>query len=136
MTSIELDNSFFVIILIFILLSYMSSVKDKIKKNKKKGLNKIIGLKTVKEEIKYYMEFINNSDKYIDWEVKIPKGILLAGPPGTGKTLLIKTLAEELDIPLITASGSEFIEKYVGVGAARVRKLFSKAKVRRNVSFL
>jgi ATP-dependent metalloprotease FtsH len=127
MTSIEIDNSFFVIILIFIFLSYASSIKDK-KKNKKKGLNKIIGLKTVKEEIKYYMEFINNSDKYIDWEVKIPKGILLAGPPGTGKTLLIKTLAEELDIPLITASGSEFIEKYVGVGAARVRKLFNKAK--------
>lgn len=128
MTSIEIDNSFFVIILFFIFLSYISSIKDKNKKNKKKGLNKIVGLKSVKEEIKYFMEFINNSDKYKDWNVKIPKGILLAGLPGTGKTLLIKTLAEELDIPLITASGSEFIEKYVGVGAARVRKLFDKAK--------
>ena len=139
MTSIEIDNSFFVIILFFIFLSYISSIKDKNKKNKKnkkKGLNKIVGLKSVKEEIKYFMEFINNSDKYKEWDVKIPKGILLAGPPGTGKTLLIKTLAEELDIPLITASGSEFIEKYVGVGAARVRKLFNKQKKIKNVLFL
>jgi ATP-dependent metalloprotease FtsH len=128
MTSIQIDNSFLLLFLFFILLSFLSSIKNKKDKNKKKELNKIIGLKTVKEEIKYYMEFINNSDKYIDWEVKIPKGILLAGPPGTGKTLLVKTLAEELDIPLISASGSEFIEKYVGVGAARVRKLFNKAK--------
>ena len=135
MTSIEIDNSFFVIILFFIFLSYISSIKDKNKKNKKKGLNKIVGLKSVKEEIKYFMEFINNSDKYKDWNVKIPKGILLAGLPGTGKTLLIKTLAEELDIPLITASGSEFIEKYVGVGAARVRKLFDKAKKKKMHNF-
>ena len=74
------------------------------------------------------MDFIKNKKKYTEWDVKLPKGILLAGPPGTGKTLLVKTLSKKLDIPLITACGSEFIEMYVGVGAARVRKLFNKAK--------
>ena len=92
------------------------------------SLDNVIGLNTVKQEIKYYMDFINNKEKYLNWNVKLPKGILLAGPPGTGKTLLIKAIAKELDIPLITASGSQFIEKYVGVGAARVRSLFNKAK--------
>ena len=82
------------------------------------------------------MDFIKNSKKYKEWNVKLPKGILLAGPPGTGKTLLVKTLSQKLDIPLITASGSEFIEKYVGVGAKRVRDLFAKAKGKRNVLFL
>ena len=94
------------------------------------ALNKVVGLKTVKEEIKYYMDFIENKDKYLKWKVKIPKGIMLAGPPGTGKTLLIKAIAKKLDIPLIQASGSQFIEKYVGVGASRVRALFKKAKTK------
>ena len=61
-------------------------------------------------------------------DVKLPKGILLAGPPGTGKTLLVKSMAKDLDLPIISASGSEFVEKYVGVGASRIRKLFKKAK--------
>ena len=97
-------------------------------KKEKNALDKVIGLKSVKEELKYYMDFINNKNKYIKWGVKLPKGILLAGPPGTGKTLLVKTMSRELDIPLITTSGSEFIEKWVGVGAKRVRDLFKKAK--------
>ena len=88
----------------------------------------VIGLESVKEEINYYMDFINNGDKYEDWEVKLPKGILLAGPPGTGKTLLVKTMAKNLDIPIESMSGSEFVEMYVGVGASRVRALFAKAK--------
>ena len=92
------------------------------------ALDKIIGLTGVKEEMKYYMDFINNKSKYAKWGVKLPKGILLAGPPGTGKTLLVKTLAESLNIPIISVSGSSFVEKYVGVGAARVRELFQKAK--------
>ncbi len=74
------------------------------------------------------MDFINNKSKYTEWEVKLPKGILLAGPPGTGKTLLVKTMADNLNIPIESMSGSEFVEMYVGVGAARVRKLFAKAK--------
>ena len=91
-------------------------------------LSNIIGLESVKEEIRYYMDFINNKDKYKKWNVKLPKGILLAGPPGTGKTLLVKTMAETLDIPIVTACGSEFVEMYVGVGASRIRKLFENAK--------
>ena len=101
--------------------------KDK-DKNKDDPLKDVIGLESVKEEIKYYMDFINNKKKYIDWDVKLPKGILLAGPPGTGKTLLVKTMAENLDIPIESMSGSEFVEMYVGVGAKRVRDLFSRAK--------
>jgi len=91
-------------------------------------LDEVVGLEGVKEEIKYYMDFINNKKKYSDWEVKLPKGILLAGPPGTGKTLLVKKMAETLDIPIISEAGSSFVEMYVGVGARRVRDLFSKAK--------
>ena len=95
--------------------------------NKKMDLNSVVGLKSVKDELKYYFDFINNSEKYKKWNVKLPKGILLVGPPGTGKTLLVKTLAKEIGIPVIHSSGSEFVEMYVGVGASRVRKLFSKS---------
>jgi len=91
-------------------------------------LDEVVGLESVKEEIKYYMDFINNKKKYSDWEVKLPKGILLAGPPGTGKTLLVKKMAQTLDIPIISEAGSSFVEMYVGVGARRVRDLFKKAK--------
>jgi cell division protease FtsH len=91
-------------------------------------LDDIIGLESVKEEIKYYLDFIKNREKYKKWNVKLPKGILLIGPPGTGKTLLVKTLAKEVEIPVIHASGSEFVEMFVGVGASRVRKLFAKAR--------
>ena len=96
--------------------------------NKKMNLESVVGLQSVKDELKYYFDFINNSKKYQKWNVKLPKGILLVGPPGTGKTLLVKTLAKEIGIPVIHASGSEFVEMYVGVGASRVRKLFTKAK--------
>ena len=131
------NNNGLLILIIFILFIYTANKqgwgkKDKKDKKDKKGkedsLSKIIGLESVKDEIRYYMDFIKNKDKYAEWDVKLPKGILLAGPPGTGKTLLVKTLSKKLDIPLITASGSEFIEMYVGVGAKRVRELFAKAK--------
>ena len=98
------------------------------KKNNNDPLKNVVGLESVKEEIRYYMDFIKNKEKYADWDVKLPKGILLAGPPGTGKTLLVKTMAENLDIPIISMCGSEFVEMYVGVGASRVRKLFANAK--------
>ena len=121
-----------IILLIFSLLSKLQ--KDdyewKVIKEEKddKALDMVIGLTSVKKEIEYYMDFIKNKNKYLKWKVKLPKGILLAGPPGTGKTLLIKAISKKLEIPLITASGSEFIEKYVGVGASRVRSLFETAK--------
>ena len=91
-------------------------------------LENIIGLESVKKELKYYIDFIKNKQKYKKWEVKLPKGILLVGPPGTGKTLLVRTLAKSVSIPVIHMSGSEFVEMYVGVGAARVRNLFKKAR--------
>ena len=92
------------------------------------SLGSVIGLKSVKREILYFMDFIKDKAKYKSWDVNLPRGILLAGPPGTGKTLLVKTKANELDLPVVSAAGSEFVEKYVGVGAARIRKLFQKAK--------
>ncbi len=101
---------------------------NKNKKVSKNPLKDIIGLESVKEEIKYYMDFIENKDKYYDWEVKLPRGILLVGPPGTGKTLLVKTMAENLNIHVESMAGSEFVEMYVGVGASRVRNLFDRAK--------
>ena len=113
---------------------YSSRKKRKGEKEKKEKsiLDAVVGLEGVKEEIKYYMDFINNKNKYSKWGVKLPKGILLAGPPGTGKTLLVKTMAKNLDIPIICAAGSSFVEMYVGVGAKRVRDLFKKAKGKGN----
>jgi len=96
--------------------------------DKNLSLDKIIGLESVKEELRYYLDFIKNKEKYKKWNVKLPKGILLVGPPGTGKTLLVKTLAKEISLPVIHTSGSEFVEMYVGVGASRVRKLFARAR--------
>ncbi len=92
------------------------------------NFNQVIGLETVKKELFYYIDFINNRNKYIKFNVKLPKGILLIGNPGTGKTLLVKGLATEAKIPFIYVSGSEFVEIYVGMGASRVRNLFSRAK--------
>jgi ATP-dependent metalloprotease FtsH len=101
--------------------------------NLKFGLDNIVGLDSVKEELKYYMNFIKNRTKYAKWNVKLPKGVLLVGPPGTGKTLLVKTLAKQIGIHVISTSGSEFVEMYVGVGASRVRNLFRKAKDKESV---
>ena len=95
-------------------------------------LNQIIGLESVKRDLKYYIDFIKNKHKYSKWNVKLPKGIMLVGPPGTGKTLLVKTLAKEVCIPVIHMSGSEFVEMYVGLGASRVRSLFKTARSQQN----
>lgn len=92
----------------------------------------VIGLNSVKKELRYYLDFIKNRDKYMKHNVKLPKGVLLVGPPGTGKTLLVKALASEASIDLLSASGSEFVEVYVGVGAARIRKLFENARSKKN----
>ena len=102
--------------------------KKSLKNNFDNDLSEIVGLESVKEELMYFIDFINNKKKYLDWNVNVPKGILLAGPPGTGKTLLVKTIANNLDIPIESMSGSEFVEMYVGVGASRVRKLFARAR--------
>lgn len=71
-----------------------------------------------------FVDFLKNPEKYKKLGAKIPKGALLAGPPGTGKTLLAKAVAGEAGVPMLTISGSDFVQMYVGVGASRVRDLF------------
>ena len=90
--------------------------------------DKIAGLKEVKEELYEIVDSISDKEKYKKMGAKLPKGILLYGPPGTGKTLIAKGIAGETKSNFYSVSGSEFTEKYVGVGAKRVRKLFEKAK--------
>lgn len=73
------------------------------------------------------IEFLKTPAKFTEIGGKIPKGILLLGPPGSGKTLLVKAVAGESDVPFFSLSGSEFVEMFVGLGAARVRDLFVQA---------
>ncbi|MFO0266871.1 MAG: ATP-dependent zinc metalloprotease FtsH, partial [Cyclobacteriaceae bacterium] len=88
----------------------------------------VAGLDEAKEEIKEIVEFLKNPAKFTKLGGKIPKGALLVGPPGTGKTLLAKAVAGEAGVPFFSLSGSDFVEMFVGVGAARVRDLFKQAK--------
>ena len=88
----------------------------------------VAGLDEAKEEVKEIVEFLQNPGKFTKLGGKIPKGALLVGPPGTGKTLLAKAVAGEAGVPFFTLSGSDFVEMFVGVGAARVRDLFKQAK--------
>jgi cell division protease FtsH len=86
------------------------------------------GVDEAKEELREVIEFLKTPDKFTRLGGKIPKGILLVGPPGTGKTLLARAVAGEAGVPFFSISGSEFVELFVGVGAARVRDLFMQAK--------
>ncbi|MEO7992389.1 MAG: ATP-dependent zinc metalloprotease FtsH [Chryseolinea sp.] len=88
----------------------------------------VAGLDEAKEEIQEIVEFLKNPTKFTKLGGKIPKGALLVGPPGTGKTLLAKAVAGEAAVPFFSLSGSDFVEMFVGVGAARVRDLFKQAK--------
>ena len=90
--------------------------------------NDVAGLDEAKEEIQEIVEFLKFPKKFTDLGGKIPKGALLVGPPGTGKTLLAKAVAGEAGVPFFSLSGSDFVEMFVGVGAARVRDLFKQAK--------
>ena len=90
----------------------------------------VAGLEEEKEEIIEIVEFLKNPDKFTKLGAKIPKGVLLIGPPGTGKTLLAKAVAGEASVPFFSLSGSDFVEMFVGVGAARVRDLFNQAKTK------
>ena len=87
----------------------------------------VAGLDEAKEEVKEIVEFLKNPKKFTKLGGKIPKGALLVGPPGTGKTLLAKAVAGEAAVPFYSLSGSDFVEMFVGVGAARVRDLFKRA---------
>lgn len=88
----------------------------------------VAGLDEAKEEVAEIVEFLKNPSKFTKLGGKIPKGALLVGPPGTGKTLLAKAVAGEAAVPFFSLSGSDFVEMFVGVGAARVRDLFKQAK--------
>ena len=88
----------------------------------------VAGLEEAKEEVKEIVEFLKTPKKFTKLGGKIPKGALLVGAPGTGKTLLAKAVAGEAAVPFYSLSGSDFVEMFVGVGAARVRDLFKKAK--------
>ena len=88
----------------------------------------VAGAEEAKQELEEVVEFLKDPGKFTTIGAKIPKGVLLAGPPGTGKTLLAKAVAGEAGVPFFTISGSDFVEMFVGVGASRVRDLFTQAK--------
>ena len=104
-----------------------AQMSDKNNKNKI-TFKDVAGLEEAKVEIMEIVDFLRKADKYKALGAKIPKGALLAGPPGTGKTLLAKAVAGEANVPFLSISGSDFVEMFVGVGAARVRDLFEQAK--------
>ncbi len=88
----------------------------------------VAGVDEAKDELTEIVDFLKKPDRYTDIGARIPKGVLLVGPPGTGKTLLSKAVAGEAEVPFFIISGSEFVELFVGAGAARVRDLFEQAK--------
>lgn len=88
----------------------------------------VAGLEEEKEDLREIVDFLKNPKKYTAIGARIPKGVLLVGPPGTGKTLLAKAVSGEAGVPFFSISGSDFVEMFVGVGAARVRDLFEEAK--------
>lgn len=97
-------------------------------KKPKTTFEDVAGADEEKEELSELVEFLKDPGKYNALGARIPKGVLLVGPPGTGKTLLARAVAGEADAPFFSISGSDFVEMYVGVGASRVRDLFSQAK--------
>eukprot|EP00250_Pteridium_aquilinum_P011727 c20265_g1_i1 orf=540-3170(-) len=88
----------------------------------------VAGVDEAKEELEEIVEFLRTPERYLRLGARPPRGVLLVGPPGTGKTLLAKAVAGEADVPFISCSASEFVELYVGMGASRVRDLFTRAK--------
>ena len=105
-----------------------SKVKIYDRKELKTTFADVAGVDEAKAELVEVVDFLRNPQKYQRLGGRIPKGVLLVGPPGTGKTLLARAVAGEADVPFFSLSGSEFVEMFVGVGAARVRDLFEQAK--------
>ena len=102
--------------------------KARVNQNVKVRFSDVAGAEEEKEELQEVVEFLKNPKKFSGLGAKIPKGVLLVGPPGTGKTLFAKAVAGEANVPFFSISGSDFVEMFVGVGASRVRDLFSMAK--------
>lgn len=105
-----------------------SKVERFVQNNIKITFDDVAGLEQAKNELKEIIDYLNHPEHYLKMGAKIPRGVLLMGPPGTGKTLLAKATAGEAGVPFFHVSGSEFVEMFVGVGAARVRDLFNKAR--------
>jgi cell division protease FtsH len=105
-----------------------SRAKIYAEKDKKVTFTDVAGIDEAKEELKEIIEFLKNPGKFQRLGGKIPKGVLLVGTPGTGKTLLARAVAGEANVPFFSISGSDFVEMFVGVGAARVRDLFGQAQ--------
>ncbi len=105
-----------------------SSAKIYVSAETGKTLQDVAGQDEAKEALNEIVDFLHNPDKYKKLGAKMPKGALLVGPPGTGKTLLAKAVAGEANVPFFSISGSEFVEMFVGMGAARVRDLFKQAQ--------
>lgn len=111
----------------------MSFIKSRAKMYDPDGKDKVTfadvaGSEEEKSDLEEVVDFLKNPEKYKKLGAKIPRGILLQGPPGTGKTLLARAVAGESNVPFFSISGSEFVEMFVGVGASRVRDLFSEAR--------
>ena len=105
-----------------------SKAKVYVEKDTKVTFQDVAGVDEAKDELEEIVEFLKNPNEYGKLGATIPKGILLVGPPGTGKTLLARAVAGEAGVPFFSISGSEFVEMFVGVGAARVRDLFEQAR--------
>merc|ERR1719502_2604173 len=108
----------------------MGRSNSKIQMEPETGVNfeDVAGCDGSKLELEEVVEFLSNPGKFAAVGAKIPRGVIMEGPPGTGKTLLARAVAGEAGVPFTSASGSEFVEMFVGVGASRVRSLFSEAK--------
>merc|ERR1719197_362244 len=108
----------------------MGQSKSKIQMEPQTGVtfNDVAGADGAKLELTEVVDFLKEPAKYSALGAKIPKGVIMEGTPGTGKTLLARAVAGEAGVPFISASGSEFVEMFVGVGASRVRDLFGEAK--------
>jgi len=114
---------------------YLNIGKNKAKvyeadRSLKVSFSEVAGVDEAVEEVKEVVAFLKAPERYTRLGAKLPKGILLVGPPGTGKTLLARAVAGEADVPFFNLSGSDFVEMFVGLGAARVRDLFKEAKTR------
>src|SRR5438105_15697422 len=92
------------------------------------SFNDVAGCEEAKYELQEVVDFLKHPERYKSIGANIPKGVLLIGPPGTGKTLLARAVAGEAHVPFFSLSGSDFVEMFVGVGAARVRDLFKQAQ--------
>ena len=126
-------NYIFIILLLYLIFIRIDKNNNRTKsiyssKNSKIKLKDIAGLDYAKQEVFEFIDFLKNRDKYIEKGARMPRGALFYGPPGTGKTLLAKAISGESDVNFLSATGSDFVEVYVGVGASRIRDLFYKAR--------